>query len=112
MKHLLLGIVLSIVSIQISLANRAEPRNILQNKAAKIDLEIFLVEEFSEVGFPSLDSREFWENLPANLKGEYIKQAESKLSYDWPVVKATDYLEFIRSGDRRQEVYAAPRSAL
>ena len=46
------------------------------------------------------------------MRKEYIQKAETYLDYDWPAVKATDYLEIIRSGDRRQEAYAAPRAAL
>jgi hypothetical protein len=46
------------------------------------------------------------------IREEYIKKAENYLEYNWPVVKATDYLEFIRSGNRRQEVYSACSNAL
>ncbi len=61
---------------------------------------------------PGYKTRQFWENLPANIRQEYIKKAEGYLEYNWPVVKATDYLEFIRSGDRRQSVYSACSNAL
>jgi hypothetical protein len=90
----------------------SENRDILQKEASEIEIEKNLVKEFSEIGFPAYNDRDFWEKLPDNLKDQYIKSAEGKLNYNWPVVKATDYLEIIRSGDRRQSVYAAPRSAL
>lgn len=89
-----------------------EQRDILQKEAQQINLAQALVKNFSEIGFPSYQNRAFWNNLPEVLKKQYIEEAEKSLDYNWPVVKATDYLEIIRSGDRRQEVYAAPRAAL
>jgi len=89
-----------------------EKRDILQKKAKEIDLENVLIKNFSELNFPTYKERKFWNNLPDKLKKQYIQEAEKALSYNWPSVKATDYLEIIRSGDRRQEVYAAPRAAL
>ena len=84
----------------------------LQKEASKIDLAQALVKNFSDLNFPTYQSRDFWNNLPENMRKEYIQKAESYLDYDWPAVKATDYLEIIRSGDRRQGAYAAPRAAL
>ena len=90
----------------------SDKRDILQNESNEIGLEEVLVKDFSEIGFPTYKDRDFWNGLPEKLKDQYISNAEKRLDYDWPVVKATDYLEIIRSGDRRQSVYAAPRSAL
>ena len=87
-------------------------RNILVAEAMEIDLAGSLIYDDSWIKLPDYKNREFWEGLPSNLRQEYITRAESFLNYDWPVVKATDYLEVIRSGDRRQEVYAAPSRAL
>jgi len=89
-----------------------EKRNILQTEENKIELANALIRNFSEIKVPTYQDRTFWSNIPEDLKKQYIQEAEKKLNYDWPVVKATDYLEIIRSGDRRQEVYGAPRSAL
>lgn len=89
-----------------------EKRDLLQKEANEINLAQALVRDFSELGFPDYYNRTFWNNLPENFKKQYIEEAEKYLSYDWPVVKATEYLEIIRSGDRRQEAYAAPRAAL
>jgi len=90
----------------------AEKRDILQRKSNEIDLENALIKDFSATGLPTYNDREFWDRIPDNLRKQYIKRAEEKLDYDWQVVKATDYLEYIRSGDRRQSEYAAPRAAL
>jgi hypothetical protein len=87
-------------------------RNILSIEAKNIDLSRVLVSDNSWINLPDYKNRPFWQNLPAGIRQEYIKKAEGYLTYDWPAVKATDYLEFIRSGDRRQHVYAACSNAL
>lgn len=90
----------------------AEKRDILQKETNEIELSRTLIKDFSELNFPGYKNRNFWEKLPQTIRQEYIRQAEKYLAYAWPAVKATDYLEIIRSGDRRQEVYAAPFGAL
>jgi hypothetical protein len=87
-------------------------RNILANKARAIDLAKVMITDNSWNKYPNYKDRQFWQNVPANIRQEYITKAEGYLHYNWPVVKATDYLEFIRSGERKQEVYAACSNAL
>lgn len=89
-----------------------EKRDLLQKESETAGLAGALVKDFSEIGFPDYQNRNFWDNLPASIRQQYIDAAEKYLDYDWPVVKATDYLEIIRSGDRRQGAYAAPNNAL
>ncbi len=99
-------------SFQLSAELTNKERNILALKAKAIGFEKVLVTDNSWNKLPVYKSREFWESLPANIKKEYIEKAEGYLNYNWPVVKATDYLEFIRSGQRKQEVYSACSNAL
>ncbi len=87
-------------------------RNILANKAKDINLNQILSTDNSWNKLPTYKDRQFWQNIPAVMREEYIAKAEKYLKYDWPAVKATDYLEITRSGDRRQEAYAAPSNAL
>src|SRR5665648_656343 len=87
-------------------------RNILANEAKAIDLTKVLITDNSWNKLPDYKNRQFWQNLPSNIRQEYIKRAEGYIEYNWPVVRATDYLEFIRSGDRRQEAYSACSNAL
>lgn len=109
MKKIILVLLLNCMAIS---GFSAEKRDILQKEANDIGLERVLIKNFSEIDLPTYESRDFWNNLPEVMKKEYIEAAKGSLDYDWPVVKATDYLEIIRSGDRRQSVYAAPRAAL
>ncbi|MEL7588566.1 MAG: heparinase II/III family protein [Prolixibacteraceae bacterium] len=87
-------------------------RNILDKEARRIDLAKSLITDHSWNKLPTYKTRTFWDGLPADISREYIARAESYLTYEWPVVKATDYLEFIRSGDRRQSAYSACSNAL
>jgi hypothetical protein len=109
MKNLVVIVLVVCFSL---MARSQEERDILQKEAEEINLEKVLMKDFTELDFPNYQSRSFWNSLPDVIRNEYINEAEEYLDYDWPVVKATDYLEIIRSGDRRQEVYAAPRAAL
>ena len=99
-------------------ATSAEPeissreRNILAREAASIGLKDVLVRDNTWNTLPGYSNRLFWQSLPPNVSQDYIKNAEAYLSYNWPVVKATDYLEFVRSGDRRQSAYSACSNAL
>jgi hypothetical protein len=107
------NLILSLLLVCISYAGISkEKRDLFQKEAAEINLGQALIKDFSELNFPDYQSRAFWNSLPDAIKNEYIKDAGKYLDYDWPVVKATDYLEIIRSGDRRQQVYSAPRAAL
>jgi hypothetical protein len=109
MKHLILILALTVFGFA-GLAK--EKRDLLQKEAKETGLSQALVKNFSEIGFPDYYNRTFWNSIPETFKKQYIEDAEKYVNYDWPVVKATEYLEIIRSGDRRQEAYAAPRSAL
>lgn len=58
---------------------------------------------FSEYDFyqdflPTVEDRAFWESFGDD---RYIKLAEEAIDYDWPVVRATDYMEYKKSGDRK-----------
>lgn len=109
-------ICISLISFSISGFSQSgtseEKRDILQKKSAEIGLELNLIQDFSDIGFPAYGDRDYWMTISASLRKQYIEEAEEAIEYNWPAVKATDYLEFIRSGDRRQGVFYEPRSAL
>ncbi|QNL49580.1 heparinase II/III family protein [Olivibacter sp. SDN3] len=66
------------------------------------------------VDFPAYNNREFWDSQPVEIKTDLIKRGEKALSFDWAVIKATDYLELGRSGsrDRMQQPDNARKNAL
>lgn len=75
-------------------------RNFLQHVAAQKSLAECLVLNQKWVQYPSYKDREGWSRFLGEYKDEIIKNGESLLGYTWKVVKATDYLEFERSGNR------------
>ena len=57
---------------------------------------------FSEYNFdtpilPTVNDREFWDNFQNET---CVKEAEKELDYAWPIIKATDFMEFKKSGNR------------
>jgi len=89
-----------------------EKRDVLQKEAKEISISNALVKDFADLDFPTYKDRDFWNNLTDDLRNQYVTEAEEANDYDWPVIKATDYIEIIRSGDRLQAKYAAPRAKL
>jgi hypothetical protein len=51
--------------------------------------------------FPRVTERTTWESLPPATKASYLEAAKAHLHSDWPVLKATAFLEYVRSGDRQ-----------
>jgi len=49
---------------------------------------------------PSIGQREVWERADPEHKQFFVKEAEAFLGYQWPVLTATDYMDFYRTGNR------------
>lgn len=81
-------------------ANAYGDRNLLQQTTDVDKLKSVLVTDQQWVKYPAYTDRQGWDNLFASTKEEYIKRGEKQLNYQWQVVKATDYIEFERSGSR------------
>lgn len=77
-----------------------EERNLLQQAATFEQVKEALVMDQKWVTYPAYADREGWDRFLGDIKGYYIQRGESRLAYEWKVVKATDYLEFERSGSR------------
>jgi len=93
---------------------QAEERNILSNLYNEQEIEGILVSGNGWITFPAYADREAWEGIPENIRQQLILKGEESLDFEWGVVKATDFLEFVRSGDRRimQDPYNARRRTL
>ncbi|ULT27620.1 hypothetical protein KUH03_13480 [Sphingobacterium sp. E70] len=64
------------------------------------DLKLNLSRDKSWVPYPSYSDRKAWDQLIAPFREEVIAKGDKALDYQWQVVKATDYLEYERSGNR------------
>lgn len=61
--------------------------------------------------FPKASDRAFWEKY---LGAKEIAEAENYLGYEWPLMRATQFMEFQKSGDRlaQEKPHFARRTAL
>ena len=64
--------------------------------------------------YPTALDRTAYETLPAEVKERVIKEGESYLGYEYPTIRATDFMNFKRTGNRVdfESVYFARRQAL
>lgn len=96
------------------LSHAHEYRNILQQKVNVTGLKDVLVLDQKWVKYPVYADREGWNSLTGDFKNEIIQNGEKVQDYEWKVIKATDYLEFVRSGSRQvmEEPFGANNRAL
>lgn len=76
-------------------------RNLLRKQADINRLKEVLVTDRQWVNYPTYSERQQWDDFLGQLKDKYIRRGEKLLHYQWQVVKATDYLAFERTGDRK-----------
>lgn len=90
-------------------------RNLLQNSVTKEQLKKALVMNGAWVPYPAYSDREGWNSLLNDEDRQtLINAGEKMLDYKWQVIRATDYLEYERSGERNimQNPYEANRKAI
>ncbi|WP_248722425.1 heparinase II/III family protein [Seonamhaeicola sp. ML3] len=76
-------------------------RNFLATSYTQEELKEMLVMNQKWVEYPDYNNREAWNNLLGNHKVSLIEKGEEYLDYEWQVVKATDYLDYSRTGNRQ-----------
>lgn len=77
-----------------------EKRDLLQKKADLEQVKSALIMGQQWIPYPDYADRIGWDHLLGDYKEPYIRRGERFLDYEWKVVRATDYLEYGRSGDR------------
>lgn len=90
-------------------------RNLLQKAAGSEEqLKEALVMNQKWVPYPAYNDRAGWDELLGTNKESLIRAGEKMLNYEWKVIRATDYLEYERSGERNimQNPYEANRKAI
>ena len=83
-----------------SLADAYVERNYLQKSADFETVKNSLVMGQKWLKLPQYSERDAWDKVFGATKAEIVKNGEKCLSYKWKLIKATDYLEFSRSGNR------------
>ena len=75
-------------------------RNLLQQKTNIAALKEALMMDRQWVPYPAYNDRPGWDQFLGEYKKNIILFGERQLNYKWQVVKASDYIEFERSGSR------------
>lgn len=90
-------------------------RNLLQQLAGnELRLSEALLMNQDWVPYPAYTDRNAWDELLGEDKQILIRAGEGMLDYEWKVIRATDYLEYERSGERNimQHPYESNRKAI
>ncbi|WP_299230794.1 heparinase II/III-family protein [uncultured Bacteroides sp.] len=116
-NHYLLRLwsVCCLLTLIVSASYAYTERNLLQNYITKGQLKEALVMNGAWVPYPEYSDREGWNSLLSEEDRQtLIKAGEKILDYKWQVIRATDYLEYERSGERNimQNPYEANRKAI
>ncbi len=75
-------------------------QDLLITKASPEILRNCLVTDQKWVPFPDYYNRKGWDLFTSKNKAVLIARGEKKLNYQWQILKATDYLEYERTGER------------
>lgn len=106
-KHLMITALLLTCTTFTLLAQ--EQRNLLTGTFTAAQVKEDLLPDTKWVAFPAYKDREGWGNLSPVYKTALIKRGEKALSYKWQLVPATEYLAYVRTGNRTgmQNIYNA-----
>ncbi len=80
------------------ISNSQEQRDLLQQQLQEHPISTWKGLHLKNFNADSIGKK--LNELPENLKEQIKEDAKAALNYDWPVIPATSYLEFVRSGDR------------
>ena len=78
----------------------AAERNLLAGNYNPETITEALVPDQKWVPYPAYTDRNAWEQLLGDNKNDLIRRGERQLNYQWKVIRATDFLEYERSGNR------------
>ncbi|GAA4814758.1 heparinase II/III domain-containing protein [Litoribaculum gwangyangense] len=89
-------------------------REFLTKSCTAEELKDLLVINQEWVIYPDYSNREAWDKLLGSHKVSLIENGEAYLDYEWKVVRATNYLDYSRTGNRQtmQDPYFDNQDAL
>lgn len=86
-------------------------RHILLYAARKVDIGESLVTDQAWVPYPAYADRAGWEALLGRYREDFIARGEQFLGFDYLLLRASDYLEYTRTGDRYAQEDRLARNA-
>lgn len=75
----------------------------LISKASNMDVSKTLVLDRKWVPYPDYSDRAGWESFLGEYRDTLISAGKKYIDFDWKVLRATDYLELLRSGNRQAQ---------
>ncbi len=79
---------------------RGQDRNLLTNSSNDGLLVDQVLDPGDWVPFPVYSDRDAWKDVSQGKEHVYVEAGEKALDFDWCPPKATDYLDFVRTGSR------------
>ncbi len=86
----------------------------LKELLEKMDLNQILVSQKDYAPLPPYSDRVFWGSISQEIRVYYLERAMEFLNYNWPSLKATEYLEYVQNGNRShfEKVYLDRNKAI
>jgi hypothetical protein len=81
-------------------AAEVTPRNLIARRVSLDTLRTSLLPPEKWHPWPTAAERDHWEALPADARKEIVANGERQLKGDWPVLPASVFLEYKRTGNR------------
>ena len=98
MKRILLALAVFAATLSV---HAYEKRDLLEKAATEAEVRSSLVMDQKWVPYPAYADRSGWASLLGDYRDDIIKAGEKCLGYKWEVVKASQYLEYEKSGSRK-----------
>jgi len=105
-------VLLFIFALSVGVYSQTE-RNLLSEKYSVEFIRKHLTEKKEYKPFPPAGDDK-WQQIPASETEKILSKAEQLLNYEYPVLKASLYLDYVRNGNRSrfQEVYSERRQVV
>lgn len=112
LKFILLNVLFIMFCITLLFFNNIFSQNrqaILNRNYPLSELKKILISVHDWHPYPASQERDSWKALPEEVRQGLISRGEKYLHYQWPVLPASLFLDFTRTGNR--ENFQKPRSA-
>jgi hypothetical protein len=93
---------LAVSSLVVAPARAQTPRNLLAGRISEAQLVAMLLPADRWHPYPTIDERDRWAAVPADIRQAYVQAAERELHADWGQIPATVTLRYVRDGNRKQ----------
>lgn len=91
---------LLLLNFTIAASYAYERRDLLQSKSSVNNLKFCLLPKEKWISYPDYTDRTQWKKIVGNNADMFIEKGVQALTYEWEVIKVTDYLAYERNGSR------------